>query len=76
MKGIQLTAFELRMMRINSGLSPEELGQEIGISGRTIRRLEQGTKPTLSTAKKVSDHFGQKVTAMWPELATDDKVPA
>lgn len=56
----------LAELRFNSGLTPEQLGEQVGISGRTIRRLEDGTKPTAATAKKLADHFDLKPSDLWP----------
>lgn len=32
----------MRLARIELGLSPEQFGQKYGISGQTVRRLEDG----------------------------------
>lgn len=56
----------LAELRFNKGLSPEDLGSACEISGRTIRRLEQGHKPTASTAKKIANYFGVQPSDIWP----------
>jgi DNA-binding XRE family transcriptional regulator len=74
--GRQWSALKLRMLRLNAGLSPEELGAEVELSGMTIRRLEAGTKPTVATAYKLAQYFEQPVTDMWPELVGDQEPAA
>lgn len=32
----------LEQLRIDRGLTPEELGEIAGVSGRTVRRIEEG----------------------------------
>jgi len=66
-----MTAFNLRAARLNQGLSPEALGERIGIAGGTIRRLERGEKPTPTVAAKVAAFLGQQVEDLWPELLED-----
>lgn len=68
-----MAALSLAKLRFDAGLSPEQLGKAVGISGRTIRRLEQGTHPTVATAKKIADHFGVQPSDLWP---LDDTEPA
>ncbi len=48
---------ELARLRFNQGLTPEQLGEKIGISGQTIRRIEAGAHPRPRTAKKIADYF-------------------
>lgn len=59
---------QLRILRLNAGLSPEQLGEQVGVSGDTIRRLETGGRPSARTAKLIADYFGKQATEMWPEL--------
>lgn len=59
-------ALNLRARRFNAGLTPEELGAAIGVSGRTIRRLEEGQAPQPGTAKAIADHFEVLPTDIWP----------
>lgn len=56
----------LAQLRFDAGLTPEELGDKVGIAGRTIRRLEEGTRPTPRVAKAIADHFGVKASDLWP----------
>lgn len=64
----RMAAFNLRVMRMNQGLSPEALGDKIGVSGGTIRRLERGLNPTPMVAHKVASYLGKEVSDLWPEL--------
>lgn len=61
----------LRELRFNAGLSPEELGAEVEVSGRTIRRLEDGQMPTPRVAKKLADRFEVTATDLFP-IQDDD----
>jgi DNA-binding XRE family transcriptional regulator len=53
----------LYALRTNiAGASPNQLGDEVGVNGNTIRRIEEqrmGCNP--STAKKLADRFGLRV---------------
>jgi transcriptional regulator with XRE-family HTH domain len=61
-----MAVVKLAELRFNKGLTPEQLGDECGVSGRTIRRLETGGRPTASTAKKLADHFKVQPSDIWP----------
>lgn len=61
-----MASLSLAKLRFDSGLSPEQLGSEVGVSGRTIRRLENGSSPTTATAKKLADHFKVQPSDLWP----------
>lgn len=52
-------------MRLNEGHTPETLGYEIGVSGRTIRRIEDGHRPTVRTMFALANHFNAQVTDLW-----------
>jgi transcriptional regulator with XRE-family HTH domain len=57
----------IRELRVNRGLSPEELGARVGISGRTIRRVEEGrTRPTVRTMFLIALEFDCDVVDLWP----------
>lgn len=57
---------KLAELRFNRGLTPEQLGEECNVSGRTIRRLENGKRPTVATAKKLADYFDVQPSDIWP----------
>lgn len=56
----------LAELRYDAGLSPEELGKKVRVSGRTIRRIEDGHRPTPQVAKKLAKHFDLKPTELFP----------
>lgn len=64
-----MALFELRAKRIRAGLSPEQLGDQLGLHGRTIRNIEAGKPPSLNTAHTLAAWVGKDVLDMWPELA-------
>lgn len=62
-----MAAVNLAELRFNEGLTPEQLGDLCGVSGRTIRRLESGSdRPTPAIAKKLADHFKVQPSDIWP----------
>jgi transcriptional regulator with XRE-family HTH domain len=57
----------LAELRFNAGLTPEDLGEKCGVSGMTIRRIEDGaTRPTPRVAKKLADHFQVTASELFP----------
>lgn len=61
-----LAAQELRSRRINQGLSPEQLGGVVGVSGHTIRRIErEGVIPTPRIQFALAHHFQIQPTDLW-----------
>ena len=57
----------VRRLRIESGLSPEQLGDIVGLAGQTIRRIEEkGTIPIPNTAFRIAAYFGLRPTDIWP----------
>jgi transcriptional regulator with XRE-family HTH domain len=61
-----MAGLSLAQLRFDAGLTPEELGDLCGISGRQVRRIEEGTVPTPRIAKKLADHFKLKPSDLWP----------
>lgn len=62
-----VTGRRLRELRINKGLSPEQLGNRVGVSGRTIRRVEAGgMQPTVRTMFLIAQAFDAEVVDLWP----------
>jgi DNA-binding XRE family transcriptional regulator len=52
---------------MNAGLSPEQLGHKVGLSGMTIRRIEDGRgRPTPRTMFLLARELGENVTTVWP----------
>jgi len=57
---------KLKSLRVDRGLSPEQLGQLAGVSGHTIRRIEQrGVVPTPRVQYLLAGHFGLRPTELW-----------
>lgn len=58
---------QLQRYRTNAGLSPEDLGMKVGLSGMTIRRVEHGVgSPTVRTRFRLARELGVEVTDIWP----------
>jgi transcriptional regulator with XRE-family HTH domain len=51
---------------VRLGLSPEQFGIRIGVSGGTVRRVEAGYQPFRSTQVKFALALGVTVDEMWP----------
>lgn len=50
---------KLRQLRLNHGLTQEQLGKKIGVSKVSISGYENGNRtPDLATLKKIADVFG------------------
>lgn len=56
----------VRELRLNRGLSPEQLGIKAEVSGRTIRRIEEGRRPTVRTMFLIAQEFDCDVVDLWP----------
>ena len=67
--GLPLDLGALEFLRANiAGASPEQLGDETGVTGQTIRRLETDTYGcNVSTAKRLADRFGLRVMELFDE---------
>lgn len=63
---LNVTGRQLFEMRRSLGLSPEQLGYRVGCSGRTIRRIEEGKKPTVRTMFLIAKEFDREVGELWP----------
>jgi transcriptional regulator with XRE-family HTH domain len=48
MRSTTLIGNRVRLARIEQGMSPEQFGQKFGVSGMTIRRLEDGRQKRLT----------------------------
>jgi DNA-binding XRE family transcriptional regulator len=57
---------DLRSERLNQGLSLVDLADQIGVPKSTIARAEKGIMPRPETAFKIAQHFGYRVTDIWP----------
>lgn len=54
----ELAPLLVRQHRVKLGLSPEQYGQRIQVSGMTVRRVERGYTPFLSTQAKFAADLG------------------
>lgn len=63
---LQRSGDRVREIRVNRGLSPEDLGRRVGVSGRTIRRIEDGKHPNVRTMFAIAQEFDVEVTDLWP----------
>lgn len=67
MKRTRSAGYKLHELRVNAGLSPEQLGYRAGVSGMTIRRIERGgCKPTPQTMFRLASEFDLDVIDLWP----------
>lgn len=64
-----MTAGEVRVDRLNRGLSQQALADEIGVSVDVIRNIEAGNRPRPGNALKVAQFYGRTVIDMWPVSA-------
>ena len=61
-----VTGRRIQEMRRDRGMSPEMLGNRVGVSGRTIRRIEEGKGATVRTMFLIAQEFDLKVHELWP----------
>lgn len=57
---------KLKALRINRGLSPNELAYFVGVSGKTVRMAEAGFIPTPRVQFDIAAHFELLPTDIWP----------
>lgn len=60
-----VTGRKLELLRRSQGLSPEQLGYRIGVSGRTVRRVEAGMVPIVSTMFALATWAEEDVNDLW-----------
>lgn len=60
MTATELLGKVLSRARATVGRSPEQVGEQVGVSGRTIRRLEEGTsaRPRRTTLQALASYYG------------------
>jgi DNA-binding XRE family transcriptional regulator len=73
MKSNRLAGKRVQLHRVRLGLSPEQYGIRIGVSGMTVRRVEKGYQPFRSTQAKFCKDMGVQVDELWP-LSLDRRV--
>jgi DNA-binding XRE family transcriptional regulator len=57
---------QLIALRINEGLSREQLGLRAGVSRETVRLAEDGFVPTPSIQFALAGVFGKRPLEIWP----------
>lgn len=56
----------LRRLRLSEGLSPEQLGMQCGVAGKTIRSCEErGTIPHVYNQLKLARYFEKSPSDIW-----------
>ena len=67
----QLARRRIQQHRVRLGLSPEQYGIRIGVSGQTVRRVEAGYVPFLSTQAKFARDLDEPIDSLFgmPKLA-------
>ena len=55
----------LRLERLERGLSQGVMAEEVGITQSTWSRAERGLKIEPSSAKAIADYFGRKPKDVW-----------
>lgn len=61
-----MTGEDMKVERMNRGLSRRALAREIEVPEQSIRRLEAGHGISLAYAKKIADFYGVLVTDILP----------
>lgn len=56
----------LQALRINEGLSPNDLAYRAGVSGNTVRLAETGFCPTPRVQFAISRVFSKSPLDIWP----------
>lgn len=56
----------LQSLRINEGLSPNDLAYRAGVSGNTIRLAEAGFRPTPRVQFAIARVFDRLPLDIWP----------
>lgn len=62
----QIPHLRLKELRINAGMSPNDLAFRAGVSGKTIRMVEAGFIPTPRVQLQVASAFGLLPLDLWP----------
>jgi DNA-binding XRE family transcriptional regulator len=57
---------ELQKLRINAGLSPNDLAYRAGVSGKTVRLAERGFTPSPRIQYAIARELGKAPLDIWP----------
>lgn len=68
----RLAARRIHQHRVRLGLSPEQYGVRIGVSGMTVRRVESGYTPIRCTQRKFAGDLAVEVDELFP-LTLDNR---
>lgn len=60
----------VRKLRLQRGWSQAQLAELVGVTTRTIQRIEQGQAPSLETAKALASVFEVDLSTFQPEAPT------
>ena len=62
----RFASLQIRSQRMDRGLSPEQLGAIVGVSGHTIRRIERsGCVPGPRVQFLLAHYFEMRPTDLW-----------
>lgn len=53
-------------LRINAGMTPNDLAYRAGVAGKTIRMVEAGFIPSPRTQHAIAQVFGLRPLDLWP----------
>jgi len=56
----------LKELRINAGMSPNDLAYRAGVSGKTVRMVEAGFVPTPRVQFQIAKVFAMLPLDLWP----------
>lgn len=57
---------QLQSLRINAGLSPNDVAYRAGVSGNTVRLAEAGFRPTPRVQHAIAQVFDLLPLDLWP----------
>lgn len=66
----------LKELRINAGMSPNDLALRAGVSGKTVRMAEAGWIPNPRTQFQIAAVFDRKPLDLWPMVRLVQRVAA
>lgn len=62
----RLAGLRIHQHRVRLGLSPEQYGIRVGVSGMTVRRVESGFTPYRTTQRRFAEDLGVEVDDLYP----------
>ena len=57
---------KLKELRVQAGMSPNDLAYRVGVSGKTIRMVEAGWIPSPRIQFQIASAFDLKPLDLWP----------